>query len=105
VGRGWEGHGMAIVQDGDMQNQSTPNPSQATPTRATPNLATPAKTGACSLSIDMVNPTQAGEQLRLDQNALLGLVNAGRLPAYNLGGQIRFRVSDVRAIAQILLPA
>jgi len=54
-------------------------------------------------SVDMFTPAQTCEFLRLDDTALLGLVNQGRLAAYDLGGHIRFKASDVRATARLLM--
>lgn len=56
-------------------------------------------------AIDMFNPYQACESLHTDEADLLHLVNTGRLTAYNLGGNIRFRVSDVRMLANDLVAA
>lgn len=53
-----------------------------------------------ALAMDMVTPTVAGERLRLDSAALLDVVNRGLLPAYDLGGVIRFRAVDVAAVAK-----
>jgi len=57
---------------------------------------------ALSSPIDMFTPAQTCEFLRLDDGAVLDLVNQGRLAAYNLGGHIRFKTSDVRATAHML---
>lgn len=46
-------------------------------------------------SIDLVNPAQACQHLGVTSDELLRLVNEGRVAAYNLAGQIRFRVTDV----------
>lgn len=56
-------------------------------------------------AIDMYTPHEACQSLQADETALLDLVNNGRLPAYNLGGAIRFRVSDVRTLANALVAA
>ncbi|MFB0927785.1 MAG: helix-turn-helix domain-containing protein [Acidimicrobiales bacterium] len=53
--------------------------------------------GACS--IDMVTPEQAGSVLGVSDDVLLQLINAGRLVAYNLGGNIRVKAADVHAAA------
>ena len=55
--------------------------------------------------IDMYTPSEAGAILRLDDRALLDAVNRGTLPAYDLGGSIRFRVSDVTELARDLVAA
>lgn len=58
-----------------------PNPIAATPRTHTP--------------IDLARPTQALAVLKCDPQALVDLVNGGRLPAYDLEGNIRFRVGDL----------
>lgn len=55
--------------------------------------------------IDMLDPAQTAAELRIDGQALLDLVNDGRLPAYDLGGNIRFKVVDVVACARQLVAA
>lgn len=55
--------------------------------------------------IDMLTPTQTAARLELDDDALLALVNGGRLPAYDLGGSIRFKAVDVAACARRLVAA
>ena len=52
-------------------------------------------------SIDMFTPAQASHKLEIDDQALLALVNSGQLPAYNLDGQIRFKIADVQIIGSI----
>ena len=56
-------------------------------------------------AIDMLTPAQTCSQLRLTEEALLNLINAGELPAYNLGGNIRFKVLDVAAANRQLIAA
>jgi|GEM_PF-2089571 len=48
-------------------------------------------------TIDMFTPERACEHLVIDDQALLAMVNSGQLPAYNIGGSIRFKVTDVAA--------
>lgn len=66
----------------------------------TPNLTTTDKTTIDTTTIDMVTPQVAGATLQLDNDALLEVVNRGLLPAYDLGGVIRFRSADVAAVAR-----
>lgn len=56
-------------------------------------------------TIDMLDPAQTCRRLSLDERGVLQLVNSGRLPAYNLGGQIRFRVVDVASCKRELVAA
>ena len=56
-------------------------------------------------AIEMLTPAQTGRHLELDEAAILDLVNRGRLPAYNLGGSIRFKVRDVVACSRSLVAA
>jgi len=56
-------------------------------------------------NIDMLTPSQTCTRLALDEQAILDLVNSGRLPAYNLGGNIRFRDTDVSACSRALVAA
>jgi excisionase family DNA binding protein len=56
--------------------------------------------GCAPLTIDMLTPVEAGLQLQLSADALLDVVNRGLLPAYDLGGHIRFRAADVAAVAK-----
>lgn len=56
-------------------------------------------------AIDMLNPAQTCERLSLDEQALLVMVNSGRLAAYNLGGHIRFKLCDVVATGEQLVAA
>ena len=58
-----------------------------------------------SSTIDMLTPAQTCSQMSLDEQGVLDLVNTGRLAAYNLGGNIRFRASDVAACARRLVAA
>lgn len=51
------------------------------------------------MSIDMFTPYQACTRLGVSPAALLDLVNAGDLPAYDFGDAIRFRVSEVESLA------
>lgn len=53
-------------------------------------------------SIDMFTPARTCELLDLDEAAVIDLVNQGHLPAYNIGGQIRFKVVDVRAATTVI---
>lgn len=46
-------------------------------------------------AIDLVDPAQACEKLGLNEQGLLALVNQGSLPAYNIAGHIRFRMTDI----------
>ena len=57
-----------------------------------------AAAGACS--IDLLTPVEAGLRLQLSADALLDVVNRGLLPAYDLGGHIRFRAVDVAAVVE-----
>ena len=45
--------------------------------------------------IDMLTPEAACARLALDGDAVVALVNEGRLAAYRIAGEIRFRVTDV----------
>ena len=56
-------------------------------------------------AIDMLDPAETCERLRLDDKGLLDLVNGGRLAAYDLGGNIRFKVADVVAVGDRLVAA
>jgi hypothetical protein len=56
-----------------------------------------------SSGIDMFTAAQTGDRLSLDDSGVLDLVNGGHLPAYNLGGSIRFRVVDVSACRDALV--
>jgi excisionase family DNA binding protein len=47
--------------------------------------------------IDLLTPAQACRQLCISEDGLVELVNSGRLPAFNIAGHIRFRVTDVSA--------
>lgn len=83
-----------------------------TPLTTTPFTSTPLTAAASAPStvspatkIDMFTPAQVGEQLQLDDDAILRLVNSGTLAAYNLGGAIRFKKVDVAAAARQLLAA
>lgn len=49
--------------------------------------------------IDMLTPYQVCLRLDVSPAGLLDLVNDGSLPAYNLGGAIRFRVSEVESFS------
>jgi len=89
VGRGWEVDGKwvgthpgMVVHVNRFHNGETMN-SAASP-------------------IDMYTPDQACEALGLDHDAVVDLVNTSRLSAYRLGGHIRFKVVDVRALKQLL---
>ena len=50
--------------------------------------------------IELCGPIVARRLLDLDDHQLLELVNLGRLPAYDLGGKIRFRIDDVNDLAR-----
>lgn len=50
-------------------------------------------------SIEMLTPVEAGLRLQLSADELLAAVNRGLLPAYDLGGHIRFRANDIAAVA------
>ncbi|MEM7093294.1 MAG: hypothetical protein AAF567_09850 [Actinomycetota bacterium] len=54
-------------------------------------------------SVQMVTPAEAGAALCLSAEQLLDAVNHDLLPAYDLGGAIRFRASDVAAVAARLI--
>lgn len=56
-------------------------------------------------SIDMFTPDQACVELGIVSDVLLNMINSGRLAAYNLGGNIRIKVADVRAAATELAAA
>ncbi len=56
-------------------------------------------------SIDMFTPEQAGSVLGVGDDVLLHLINTGRIAAYNLGGNIRIKVADVREVAAQLIAA
>ena len=58
-----------------------------------------------SSTIDMLTPAQTCSQMSLDEQGVLHLVNTGRLAAYNLGGNIRFRASDVATCSRRLIAA
>lgn len=58
-----------------------------------------------STSIDLVNPGQACHHLGVSEDGLLRLVNEGRLGAFNIGGQIRFRLCDVLSARSTLAAA
>ena len=58
-----------------------------------------------STAIDMLTPTQVCDELHLDEASLLDLVNRGHLAAYDLGGHIRFRATDVVATLALLAVA
>ena len=49
-------------------------------------------------SIEMLTPLEAGLRLQLDAESLLRVVDQGLLPAYDLGGHIRFRAHDVARV-------
>lgn len=55
--------------------------------------------------IDMFTPDQACSALGVGHDGLLRLINSGRLAAYDLGGNIRFKVSDIQAVAARLVAA
>lgn len=61
-------------------------------------IATPATNPPTS--IEMLTPLEAGLRLQLDADALLAVVDRGLLPAYDLGGHIRFRALDVARVAR-----
>ncbi len=67
-----------------------------TPTTTTPTTTTPTTTPTAE-AIELLTPVEAGLQLQLSADALLDVVNRGLLPAYDLGGHIRFRATDVAA--------
>ena len=69
-----------------MTTTMTPHPNPALPTGVT--------------SIEMVTPVEAGLGLQLSAAELLDAVNRGLLPAYDLGGHIRFRANDIAAVAK-----
>ena len=56
-------------------------------------------------SIDMFTPDQACAELGVSHDVLLSMITSARLVAYNLGGNIRIKVSDVRAAASELAVA
>ena len=49
--------------------------------------------------IDLVGPCEACDMLAVSDDELLSMVNNRQLPAYRLGGHIRFRSADVAALA------
>lgn len=53
-------------------------------------------------TIDMFTPDQAAVALGIDDASLLDLVNHAHLAAYDLGGDIRFKVADVLVTADAL---
>ena len=53
--------------------------------------------------IDLVSPEAVLELLGIGEAELLGLVNAGRLAAYDLGGAIRFRAIEVAELTAELV--
>ena len=56
-------------------------------------------------SIDMVTPAQVCTQLCLDEHDLLDMVNHGKLAAYDIGGEIRFKAIDVVTAIALLAVA
>ncbi len=56
-------------------------------------------------AIDMFTPAQVCRELVIGESELLDMVNDGRLPAYNLGGHIRFKVVDVANLFALLAVA
>lgn len=56
-------------------------------------------------SIDLCTPAQACAALRLDEAAVVGLINKGELAAYNLAGSIRFKVADIKTVGAALTAA
>jgi len=56
-------------------------------------------------AIDMFTPEQARLHLGVADDVLLTMINNGQLAAYNLGGNIRLKVSDVQATAALLAAA
>ncbi len=55
--------------------------------------------------IAMVTPSQVCQELAFDEQQLLAMVNDGSLPAYDLGGQIRFKAADVASLIGLLAMA
>lgn len=53
--------------------------------------------------IDLVSPEAVLELLGIGEAELLGLVNAGRLAAYDLDGVIRFRAIEVAELTAELV--
>lgn len=68
------------------------------PTTLSPTIQ--AATDAVPTSIDLITPVEACRTLDVDADELLGLVNDAVLPAYKLGGFIRFRQTEVCALRQ-----
>ena len=50
-------------------------------------------------TIDLVGPCEACDMLVVDDDDLLDMVNARKLAAYRLGGHVRFRSTEVAALA------
>ena len=55
--------------------------------------------------VDMFTPAQTCCRLGVSESGLLDLVNTGRLAAYDLGGNIRFKMTDVLAAQRGLVAA
>ena len=55
-------------------------------------------------SIDMFTPDQACAALGVTHDVLLDMINSGHLAAYNLGGNIRLKVTHVHAAGNSSLP-
>ena len=53
----------------------------------------------------MLTPSQVCRELVLDEQQLLAMVNDGCLPAYDLGGHVRFKVADVAALIGLIAVA
>ena len=56
-------------------------------------------------NIDMFTPAQTCRELGVADDVLLSMINSGQLAAFNLGGSLRLRVSDVQATAAVLAAA
>ena len=50
-------------------------------------------------TIDLVGPCEACDMLVVGDDDLLDMVNARKLAAYRLGGHVRFRSTEVAALA------
>jgi len=55
--------------------------------------------------IDMLTPAQTCDQLGVDEQHMIEMVNGGKLAAYKLGDNIRFKSLDVLRVARLLAVA
>ena len=70
--------------------------------QTTQNTTTQTTSTQSIASIDMFTPARTCELLDLDEAGVIELVNQGHLPAYNIGGEIRFKVVDVLAATTVI---